>query len=164
MDHKRILFSCFAYRDKNAGTRNTQVDLPVKAQARLCIGGHEDPDLAMGEMRTDAPTVSRLSLLCFLQLCASLGWVPKTGDIEAAFLNGEEKIRNLYMHQPKEGLPGTGLGCLVEVIKGVFGLATSPRLWWCKMARQILQNGDKGHLRVHRSFHPTPFGSLFVSS
>jgi hypothetical protein len=28
---------------------------------------------------------------------------------------------------------------LLEIVKGVFGLATSPRLWWSKMSRQLLQ-------------------------
>ena len=35
IDRSRILFSRFAYRDKNAGMRNTQVDVPIKAKARL---------------------------------------------------------------------------------------------------------------------------------
>ena len=59
------------------------------------------------------------------------------------------------MHQPREGFPGVGLGCLVEIIKGVFGLATSPRLWWCKMAKQILQMEivDEYGVTVHFTQH-----------
>ncbi|CAE8740947.1 unnamed protein product [Polarella glacialis] len=111
VDPKRILRSRFAYRDKNAGLRTDRREVPVKAKARLCCGGHLDPDLETGNLRTDAPT--------------------------AAFLNGVKAPRGLYMEQPKEGLYGLVPGQLLEIIKGVFGLATSPRLWWGKLASSL---------------------------
>ncbi|CAE8678165.1 unnamed protein product, partial [Polarella glacialis] len=126
VDPKRILRSRFAYRD-NAGLRTDQREVPVKAKARLCCGGHLDPDLETGNLRTDAPTVARNSLHLFLNVCWMLGWKPKTADIEAAFLNGVKAPRGLYMEQPKAGLYGLVPGQLLEIIKGVFGLATSPR-------------------------------------
>ncbi|CAE8614373.1 unnamed protein product [Polarella glacialis] len=55
----------------------------------------------------------------------------------AAFLNGVKAPRGLYMEQPKEGLYGLVPGQLLEIIKGVFGLATSPRLWWGKLASSL---------------------------
>ncbi|CAE8725915.1 unnamed protein product [Polarella glacialis] len=137
VDPKRILRSRFAYRDKNAGLRTDQREVPVKAKARLCCGGHLDPDLETGNLRTDAPTVARNSLHLFLNVCWMLGWKPKTADIEAAFLNGVKAPRGLYMEQPKEGLYGLVPGQLLEIIKGVFGLATSPRLWWGKLASSL---------------------------
>ncbi|CAE8594596.1 unnamed protein product, partial [Polarella glacialis] len=137
VDPKRILRSRFAYRDKNAGLRTDQREVPVKAKARLCCGGHLDPDLETGNLRTDAPTVARNSLHLFLNVCWMLGWRPKTADIEAAFLNGVKAPRGLYMEQPKEGLYGLAPGQLLEIIKGVFGLATSPRLWRGKLASSL---------------------------
>ncbi|CAE8612681.1 unnamed protein product [Polarella glacialis] len=130
VDPKRILRSRFAYRDKNAGLRTEQREVPVKAKARLCCGRHLDPDLETGNLRTDAPTVGRNSLHLFLNVCWMLGWKPKTADIEAAFLNGVKAPRGLYMEQPKEGLYGL-------IIKGVLGLATSPRLWRGKLASSL---------------------------
>ena len=103
------------------------------------MGGHLDPDLETGKLRTDAPTVARRSLAIFMQICAMFDWMPRSADIESAFLNGEEAPRNLYFRQPREGLPGLKKGQLVAIIKGVFGLATSPRLWWCKLAKQLLE-------------------------
>ncbi|CAE8631426.1 unnamed protein product, partial [Polarella glacialis] len=119
---KRILRSRFAYRDKNAGLRTEQREVPVKSKASFCCGGHLDPDLETGDLRTDAPTVARNSLHLFLNVCWMLGWKPKTADIEAAFLNGVKAPRGLYMEQPKEGLYGLVPGQLLEIIKGVFGL------------------------------------------
>lgn len=50
------------------------------------------------------------------------------GDVQGAFLNGHEARRNLFFSQPPRGLPsGT---C-------VFGLTTSPRLWWEKLAADL---------------------------
>ena len=54
-------------------------------------------------------------------------------------MNGDEARRNLYFSQPARGLPGMEQGTLVEVIKGVFGLSTSPRLWWERLSRDLLQ-------------------------
>jgi hypothetical protein len=139
IDPRRVLRSRFAYRDKNAGMRTRQRDIPVKAKARLCCGGHLDPDLDSGLLRTDAPTVARVSLMAFLNISQMLGLSPETADITAAFLNGERAERQLYMEQPREGLPGMVPGQLIEIIKGVFGLATSPRLWWKKLAQSLLE-------------------------
>ena len=32
-------------------------------------------------------------------------------------------------------------GCLIELVKGVFGLKESPRLWWLKFRDAILESG-----------------------
>ncbi|CAK0841380.1 unnamed protein product, partial [Prorocentrum cordatum] len=57
-----ILPSRFVYRDKNAPLRTDKHPLPVKADARLCVGGHMGPRLAQGDLRTDAPTLKRTLL------------------------------------------------------------------------------------------------------
>ena len=64
-------------------------------------------------------------------------WKLAAGDIQAAFLNGEEARRDLYMRQPVRGLPGMHEEQIVEVVKGIFGLATSPRLWWKRLASEL---------------------------
>lgn len=70
----RILPSRSAYKDKNAGKREgTDADLPIKAKARLCVGGHRDPELEKGHLRTDAPTITWLHLLLMLNVCRMLG-------------------------------------------------------------------------------------------
>ncbi|CAK0837883.1 unnamed protein product, partial [Prorocentrum cordatum] len=60
-----ILPSRFVYRDKNAPLRTDKRPLPVKAKARLYVGGHMDPRLAQGDLRADAPTVTRNSTMLF---------------------------------------------------------------------------------------------------
>ena len=101
---ERVLRSRFAYRDKNVAKRREDPSIPCKAKARLCIGGHKDPDLAEGSLNTEAPTASKASLSTLLFLAAQCEWKIAAGDVEAAFLNGEEARRNLFFEQPERGL------------------------------------------------------------
>ena len=135
---ERILSSRFAYRDKNHALRKADPTVPCKPKARLCIAGHRDPDLGRYDMAVDAPTTSRHSILLALQLGLCRGWRVSVGDIRAAFLNGVPAPRKLYFKQPRGGIPSLEEGQLVEVIKGVFGLSTSPKLWWMKLSKDIL--------------------------
>ena len=134
---ERILNSRFLYRDKNRAKRRTNKDLGPKAKARLCVAGQWDPDLGRLEMSTDAPTVSGHSIILALQVALARGWKVSVGDIRAAFLNGIPAPRNLYFRQPKRGIPSLEPGQLVEVLKGVFGLSTSPKLWWMKLSKDL---------------------------
>lgn len=59
--------------------------------------------------------------------------------VEAAFLNGVEAKRGLYFEPPRRGLHGVPEGSLIEIVKGVFGFVTSPRLWWEKLAEELLK-------------------------
>ncbi|CAL1132729.1 unnamed protein product [Cladocopium goreaui] len=157
----RILKARFAYRDKNVAKRREDPTIPAKAKARLCIGGHMDPDLQKGEINTEAPTASKTSMFTLLFLAAQFGWRLAAGDVEAAFLNGIESKRNLYFEPPKRGLPGVEPGSLVEIVKGVFGLSNSPRLWWDKLAGElknldIIVNGIPLRL-AHHDFDPCLF-------
>jgi len=144
-DRRRILKSRWALRDKSASSRTAQNRLALKAKARLCIGGHNCPDAQSGQLKTDAPTVQRTSVLVFLQVAANLGWLPSlaTGDISSAFLQG--KPRNvadpIYMEQPRgHKLPGVeDASCLIKVVKGVFGLPDAPRAWWEEFSGTLLK-------------------------
>ena len=142
-DPSRILNARFLYKDKNYSKRKSDPSIPPKAKARLCIAGQHDPDLGRVDMATDAPTTSRHSILLALQLALAFDWMVSVGDIRAAFLNGLPAPRKLYFRQPKRGIPTLEEGQLVEVLKGVFGLSTSPKLWWMKLS------SDLNNLKVH---------------
>ena len=134
----RILNCRFLYRDKNRAKRRQDAAVPCKAKARLCVGGQKDPDLGNVEMSVDAPTANRHSVLLGLLVALSRGWCIAIGDIRAAFLNGVEAPRKLYFRQPIRGIPGLQRGQLIEIVKGVFGLSTSPKLWWLKLSGDLL--------------------------
>ena len=157
VDPKRILPSRYVYRDKNAPLRSETNNLPVKAKARLCVGGHMDPRLSQGELRTDAPTVTRNSTMLFFTIVQRFGLDVVAADVEAAFMQGDPQHgdQELYMAQPREGLPGVRQGSLVRILKGVFGLATAPRHWWAKLRRLLLEvrielgHGYEFHFKQH---------------
>ena len=140
---ERILTARFAYKDKNHAARKAGQQVPCKPKARLCIAGHRDPDLGHYHMAVDAPTTSRHSILLAIQLGLARGWSISVGDIRAAFLHGVPAPRQLYFRQPRGGIPSLHPGQLVEVVKGVFGLSTSPKSWWMKLSKDLLE------LRVH---------------
>eukprot|EP00435_Cladocopium_sp_Y103_P019044 s2967_g4.t1 len=134
----RILNCRFLYRDKNRAKRRSDPAVPCKAKARLCVGGQRDPDLGMIEMSVDAPTANRHSVLLAILVALARGWLISIGDIRSAFLNGVEAPRQLFFRQPVRGIPGLQAGQLVEILKGVFGLSTSPKLWWLKLSSDLL--------------------------
>ena len=133
---ERILRSRYAYRDKNHSKRKLDPSLPPKAKARLCVSGQLDPDLQK-DMSVDAPTAGRQSVLLAIQVALCRDWFASIGDIRAAFLNGVPAPRDLYFEQPKRGIPSMEPGALVEILKGVFGLSTSPKLWWMKLSTEL---------------------------
>ena len=138
----RILTSRFAYRDKNLARRRADPGAPWKAKSRLVIGGHADPDVVSGALRTDSPTVSRTAIMCLLQIAASRldeDWSVSAGDVTAAFLNGDPLERRLFLRQPRHGLPGLHPSQIIRVDKGVFGLVDSPRMWWRRFRKDIQQ-------------------------
>ena len=137
VDPSRILRARFAYKDKNHAKRKSNPALPCKPKARLCIAGQHDPDLGKMDMAVDAPTTGRRSILLALQLALCRGWLISVGDIRAAFLNGIPAPRKLYFRQPKRGIKSLHPDQLVEVVKGVFGLSTSPKLWWLKLSQDL---------------------------
>jgi hypothetical protein len=135
--NERILNSRFAYRDKNYAKRKSDPQILPKPKARLCIAGQWDPDLGVKDLATDVPTVGRQSVILALQLALARAWVASVGDIRAAFLNGIPAPRKLYFRQPRNGIPLLQPEQLVEVLEGVFGLSTSPKLWWTKLSNDL---------------------------
>ena len=119
--HSRILRSRFAYKDKHHSKRKADPNLGPKPKARLCVAGQTDPDLGTKDLALERQ------------------WRASIGDISAAFLNGIKAPRQLYFEQPKRGIPSLEKGQLVEILKGVFGLSTSPKLWWLKLSEELLR-------------------------
>lgn len=159
---ERIIKARFAYRDKHVAKRREDPTVPCKAKARLCVGGHMDPDLKTGQLNTEAPTAGKMSMLVALFLASQMNWKLAAGDVEAAFLNGVEAKRGLYFEPPRRGLPQVPEGSLIEIIKGVFGLVTSPRLWWEKLAEELRKVEVKAEGEILRFEHHPVDPCLFL--
>ena len=136
---KRILPSRFVLRNKHAGLVDPAgKPLPLKAKARLCLAGHMCPDSLSGESQVDSPTVERITTMLFLNNVICNGWVQNwyIGDISNAFLQGAPiQGKDMFMRQPKQGLPGLQPGQLLKLIKSVYGRPDAPRAWYDELAR-----------------------------
>ena len=116
-------------------------------KGRLCVGGHQDPHA--GEYATSSPTAQLLGHHLLLVVTAGKRWKAYGGDITAAFLQGEPLPRDkpLYIWFPWK-MPGEVQAYvqgklkgyrtdMVRVVKGVFGLNESPRLWYLGLRRHL---------------------------
>ncbi|CAE7326527.1 psaC [Symbiodinium sp. CCMP2456] len=127
-------------------------------KARWVLAGHRDKEAGMHA--TEAPTASLVShnLICFVS--AQKKWILKYADISAAFLQGEklDVSRVVYVKLPKgypseindhllrrlsERTRGSLRHDLVKLVKGGFGLAESPRLWYLRLKRGLEDVGLK---------------------
>ena len=120
-------------------------------KGRRCVGGHLDPHA--GEYATSSPTAQLLGHHLLLVITVTLKWTAYGGDITAAFLQGEPLPRDkpLYIWFPRkmplevqqyvgQKLKGYRED-VVRVVKGVFGLNESPRLWYLGLRKHLQQLG-----------------------
>ena len=179
----KVLPSRFVLTNKGKDTLEE-----AELKARWVLAGHLDKEA--GQYATEAPTANLIShnVICFLS--AHLKWKMRYADISAAFLQGEflEETREVYVKFPR-GYPdsvtahlrqrlagltkGTIREDLVQLVKGGFGLAESPRLWYLRLQRGLESLGllapgtftfhVRGHFRgvlavhvddIRMAFHP----------
>lgn len=131
---ERVIKCRFVYRNKNAGLVDENGEsLGIRAKARLCVQGQNDPDCLSGDVKLDAPTIQHSSFMTFLHCVVSFGWVAnlRNGDISSAFLQGEEtQGEPLYMHLPERGLPNLVDGQILRLKRPVYGRPDAPRAWY----------------------------------
>ena len=119
----------------------------TKANARTLVKGFTDPDLT--EIRSESPTLSRLSRQLILQLSAPRGFRMRKGDVKTAFLSGdrEEGRRDVHAEPPQEMRDKLQI-TREQVLKletAVFGLRNVPRAWWKRVDRDLTETGWVQH-------------------
>ncbi|CAE7633612.1 GIP [Symbiodinium pilosum] len=111
-------------------------------KARWCIRGYLDPDLL--ELDTAAPTLSPEGLAVVLQVLATKKWDLCIGDVEAAFLRGDDIERprgRVLVRVPPGGIPGVPEGAVIELLKPVYGLADAPKAWHRSFTQALAKLG-----------------------
>ena len=145
VDPRKILSSRFVLTNK--GKENLE---EAELKARWIIGGHRDQEL--GRYPTLAPTSSLMGHNLLNFLAVQFQWVVHYEDVSAAFLQGSPlpPDREVYVRLPSGYPPhvndfivekvGTQCrGDLVRMVKGGFGLAESPRLWYMEYKATLKQ-------------------------
>ena len=88
-----------------------------------------------------APQHPQICLYLLFHMAVMFDWTVGTFDVADAFLSGKVNSRKLYVRPPREGIRGVPAGSLIELVKGVFGLKESPRLWWLQFRDAVLEAG-----------------------
>jgi hypothetical protein len=90
---------------------------------------------------TFAPTAKWATLRAVLAIAALEDLELESVDISSAFLNGELE-EEVYMEQP-EGFHQGSYDDILQILKGIYGLRQSPRVWHKKLDSVLQQLGFK---------------------
>ena len=111
------------------------IDGKLSTKARLVARGFEEDK---SSLRTDSPTCMRETLKIVLAIAASSGWDINSIDIKAAFLQGKEIDRELYLDPPKEF---KNPGKIWRLKKVVYGLSDASRVWYMRVREELSKMG-----------------------
>ena len=115
-------------------TRWVVTEKGEKVKARLVARGFED----YFETKRDSPTVTKPSLRILFCLCASYGWKIESLDITSAFLQSDKMDRDVYIKPPADFRKR---GLIWKLIKPLYGLGESARLWYLTLKKHLLELG-----------------------
>ena len=105
----------------------------TKKKARLVARGFEEQN---SELLTNSPTCNQDSLRIVLSLISSLNWTVNSFDVTAAFLQGKELDRKVYLRPPKQAnVPGK----LWLLRKCVYGLNDASRYWYMRVREELIK-------------------------
>ena len=114
-------------------------DGSVKPKARAVVLGYQDPDYA--NRPTFAPTMTRQTRQVLLQWAANHQAEVKKGDVAAAFLQGREFARDLYLIPTPEICTAMNIApeSVVKMRKACYGLVEA-RIEWFETMNTFLQS------------------------
>ena len=103
-----------------------------KMKARLVARGYEEQQ----DLLTDSPTCNKDSLRTILAIISSFDWTVNSFDVKAAFLQGKELDRELYLRPPKQA---NAPGKLWRLRRCVYGLNDASRYWYMRIREELLK-------------------------
>ena len=104
-------------------------------KARLVARGFEEDS---SQFRIDSPTCTKESLRLVFIICSSMNWTLHSIDITAAFLQGEELERQVFLKPPRDVCPTSHVWLLKRCL---YGLNDAPRAWYLKVKSTLLELG-----------------------
>ena len=103
-------------------------------KARLVARGFEEDS---SSLRKDSPTCSRESVRLALTIASSHGWNCETIDVKAAYLQGNQISREVFLKPP----PEFNNGRLWKLNKTVYGLCDAARQWYLRVKDELIKLG-----------------------
>ena len=107
-------------------------------KARLCARGDREPNVE--EVRTDAPTAGKDYIRLLLTIASSFKWKMHSCDFQAAFLQGQDIDRELYMRPPAD-IRRKHPDLIYKIVKRLYGLKDSSRGWILEVRQFLLDCG-----------------------
>ena len=104
--------------------------------ARLVARGFEENS---EEIRKDSPTCSKEGVRILLSIAASENWECHTEDVKAAYLQGNQIEREVFLKPPSDIYQGK----LWKLHKTVYGLCDAARAWYLRVKEELLRYGTK---------------------
>ena len=105
-------------------------------KARLCIRG--DQELEKEKIRTDSPTINKVNIKLFYVMAVHFGWHVRTADIKAAFLQGANLDRDVFVRPPKERRVD---GVVWKMIKRAYGFVDASRGFYLELKKVLEELG-----------------------
>ena len=141
--------------NKNEGI----ADADFKAKSRLVVQGFKDK--ALGRYRRDAPTASQIAESILLCITAFYHFILICKDVKNGYFCGKPLEREVYLEQPRGGLPGLKPGQLLRAKKAIYGFAEAARLFWLALREHLLSDGwVESSLEPALFYHRSPEGVL----
>ena len=104
-------------------------------KARLVVRGDQEDT---SDVQTDSPTVRKGNINFVLMISARNGWVVKSQDIAAAFLQSVPIERDVFVRPPPERrVPGV----IWKLKKTVYGLVDASRGFYLNLSGELINDG-----------------------
>ena len=115
------------------------VGAPFLAKSRLVVQGFKDKSL--GHYRRDAPTASALAESLCLAIVAYMNFALISKDVKNAYFSGKSVSRDIYLEQPRGGLPDLKPKQLLKAKKAIYGFSEAARMFWLALKEHLESDG-----------------------
>ena len=114
-------------------TEKAENDKP-ETKARLVARGFEEETT---QLKKDSPTCSRETVSLVFWVASGNKWNCHTVDVKAAYLQGDDIKREVYLKPPKE----FDTGQIWKLKKTVYGLCDAARAWYMRVKDELIKLG-----------------------
>ena len=107
-------------------------------KARLVVRGYQEDT---SQISKESPTCNKETVRILLVLSATNRWKVNSLDFKAAFLQGAEFVREVYIYPPKEAEVEQNV--VWKLVRCVYGLADASLTWYTTLKAVMLNLGAK---------------------